>query len=172
MTGQCDSQPGAILVAVGKKAHEKHQFAVGMELSGASVPVDDPRVESAALNKTSKIKVLRATSPTELSPPPFLGPPPSLETYRERGHRRPDPKTYEAKCSTCMWGCRMPVEIILDQWDQSKKKYRFETFCYGPKSCSLYRAGATRKVPGRRGMSWEEEDWVDEEATSHRGPDD
>jgi hypothetical protein len=49
---------------------------------------------------------------------------------------------------------------------------RFETFCYGPKSCQLYRAGATRKVPGRKGMSYTEEDWVDEDATSHRGPDD
>jgi len=25
---------------------------------------------------------------------------------------------------------------------------------------------------GRLGMTWEEEDWVDEDATSHRGPDD
>jgi hypothetical protein len=52
-----------------------------------------------------------------------------------------------------------------------KPLVRFETFCYGPKSCALYRAGATRKVPGRKGMSWEEEDWVDEDATEHRGPD-
>ncbi|MFB0555220.1 MAG: hypothetical protein ACETWQ_18085 [Phycisphaerae bacterium] len=29
---------------------------------------------------------------------------------------------------------------------------------YGPKSCSFYKAGPTRKVPGRKGMSWEEED--------------
>ena len=34
-----------------------------------------------------------------------------------------------------------------------------------------YRAGPTRKVPGRKGMTWEEEDRVDEEATAHRGPD-
>jgi hypothetical protein len=26
-------------------------------------------------------------------------------------------------------------------------------------------------VPGRKGMVYEEEDWVDEEATAHRGPD-
>jgi hypothetical protein len=26
-------------------------------------------------------------------------------------------------------------------------------------------------VPGRKGMTWEEEDWVDEDETSHRGPD-
>ena len=38
--------------------------------------------------------------------------------------------------------------------------------------CLLYRAGPMRKVPGRKGMSWEEEDWVDEDATSHRGPED
>lgn len=172
VTGECDGQLGKFLVAVGKKAHEKHKFAEGMELNGVSVPVNNTRLETAAYYKTSKLRVTDSLSPVELASPPFLGPPPSLETYRERGHRRLDPKAYEAKCSTCIWGCRMPVEIILDQWDQSKKKYRFETFCYGPKSCSLYRVGATRKVPGRRGMSWEEEDWVDEEATSHRGPDD
>jgi hypothetical protein len=50
-------------------------------------------------------------------------------------------------------------------------KYCFETFHYGPKSCSLYRPGLTRKVPGRREASWEEEDWIGEEATVHRGDD-
>jgi len=64
------------------------------------------------------------------------------------------------------------AEMIIDHWNPSQKKYRFETFCYGPKSCSLYQAGATRKVPGRRGMTWEEEDWVVGNAASHRGPDD
>jgi hypothetical protein len=29
-----------------------------------------------------------------------------------------------------------------------------------------------RKVPGRKGMSYTEEDWVDDDATAHRGPDD
>ena len=82
-----------------------------------------------------------------------------------------DARTYDAKCGTCVWGCRMPVEMIIDHWNPSKKRYRFETFCYGPKSCSFFRAGPTRKVPGRKGMSYTEEDWVDEDATSHRGPD-
>ena len=65
----------------------------------------------------------------------------------------------------------MAVEIIVDHWNPTLRRYRYETFCYGPLSCSLYRAGGTRKVPGRRGMTYEEEDWVDEEAISHRGPD-
>jgi len=63
-------------------------------------------------------------------------------------------------------------EMIIDHWNPFMKRYRFETFCYGPKSCSFYRAGPKRKVPGRKGMSYTEEDWVDEDATSHRGPDD
>jgi len=28
-----------------------------------------------------------------------------------------------------------------------------------------------RQVPGRKGMSYKEEDWVDEDATSNQGPD-
>jgi len=63
----------------------------------------------------------------------------------------------------------MPVIITVDHWNPEQRQYRFETFCYGPKSCRFYKPGPTRKVPGRKGMSWEEEDWVDEEATSHRG---
>ena len=62
----------------------------------------------------------------------------------------------------------MPVEMIIDHWNPGPKRYRFETICYGPKSCGFYKAGPMRKVPGRRGMSWEEEDWVDEDATAHR----
>ena len=51
---------------------------------------------------------------------------------------------------------RMPVEIILDYWNPSVQRYR---------------AGATRKVPGRSGMTHEERDWIDEELTAHRDPD-
>jgi len=65
----------------------------------------------------------------------------------------------------------MPVEIIIDQWNPSQKRYRFESFCYGPKSCSLYRPGRIRSVPGRKGMVWEEEDWVDEQDIAHRSMD-
>jgi len=163
---------GLFLVAVGKAAHGKYQFRAGMEMSGVSVPVRDPRLETAGFYKTSGINIEKYTDEPPPAGPPFLGAPPDLTTYRARGHRRLDPRTYDARCSTCIWGCRMPVEMIIDQWNPSQKKYRFETFCYGPKSCPLYRAGAIRKVPGRKGMVWEEEDWVDEEATAHRGPDD
>ena len=146
-------------VGIGKSAQGKHGFRAGDEVSGEAVVVANPEMEPAEFYKASA------------SPPPWLGAPPALETYRARGHRRLDARTYEAKCRACLWGCRMPVEMILDQWNPQEREHRFETFCYGPKSCPAYRAGPTRKVPGRKGMRWEEEDWVDEEVTAHRGAD-
>jgi hypothetical protein len=169
--GRCGDESGEFQIAVGKAAHEKHQFCAGMEVSGLSVPVPDPRLETAGFYKTSGLKVGKEAE-EETSPPPFHGVPPDLETYRSRGHRRLDARTYTVKCTACIWGCRMPVEMIIDQWNPSRKRYQFETFCYGPKSCPSYKAGAKRQVPGRKGMSYTEEDWVDEDATSHRGPDD
>ena len=65
----------------------------------------------------------------------------------------------------------MPVEMIVDQWNPERRRYRTETFCYGPLSCPSYKFGPTRKVPGRHGMNYEEEDWIDQDATGHRGPD-
>jgi hypothetical protein len=170
--GTCGGEVGAFLIAVGEGAHVKHRFQTGMELSGCSVPVEDQRKETAAFYKTSGIKVVKNVEDTPPVGPPFHDVPPDLATYRARGHRRLDARTYDTKCMTCIWGCRMPVEMIVDHWNPSQEKYRFETFCYGPKSCPLYRPGPARKVPGRKGMSYTEEDWVDEDATSHRGPDD
>ena len=159
------------MVATGKAAQEKHWFRVEDRVSGLSEPVRDKRLELAELYKTSKLKVIERPSTVTPNPPPWSVVPPDLPTYRQRGHRRLDARTYGKKCQACIWGCRMPVEMIIDQWNPSVRKYRFETFCYGPKSCSFYRPGPTRKVPGRKGMMWEEEDWVDEDATAHRSMD-
>jgi len=103
--------------------------------------------------------------------PPWYGVPPELPVYRARGHRRLAARTYEIKCSSCIWGCLMPVEMIVDQWNPHHRRYRTETFCYGPLSCPSYAAGPKRVVRGRKGMSWEEPDWVDKEAVSHRSQD-
>jgi hypothetical protein len=169
LNGTIGAENREFLVAIGKAAHAKHQFRVGDALSGMGEPVADPRLEIADVYKVSKLRLLdRPTGPPPL-PPPWLGVPPDLETYRARGPRRLNSRTYETKCQACLWGCRMPVEMIIDPWKPDVRRYRFETFCYGPKSCPLYAAGAARKVPGRKGMVYEERDWVDEEATRHRG---
>ena len=170
LDGEVGGEHRQFTVAIGKAAQAKRRFQVGFKASGEAVLVPDPRTEPAEMYKASKLKVL-GTTPNDATPPPWNGPPPPLEVYRERGHRRLAAKTFETSCSSCIWGARMPTQMIIDQWNPSKVKWRFETHCYGPKSCKLYRSGPTRKVPGRRGMSWTEEDWVDEDATAHRGPD-
>ncbi len=167
--GTVEGETREFLVAVGKGAHAKFEFRVGDRVSGEAVPVADPRLETAELYKASKLKMVERHDSSEApDPPPYVGLAPSLEVYRERGHRRLNAKTFSAKCLHCVWGCRMPVEMIIDHWNPSLRRFRFETFCYGPKNCPSYRAGPTRKVPGRKGMSWEEQDWIDEDATAHR----
>ncbi len=170
--GVIEGESREFAVAVGKAAHEKHAFRIGDRLGGYAEPVSDPRKETADVHKTSGLKIIERAQRIEGDPPPWHGLAPELEVYRARGHRRLSATTFETKCSTCVWGCKMAVEMIIDHWNPSRRRYRTETFCYGPKSCRLYKAGPTRKVPGRHGMSYEEEDWVDDEETSHRGPDD
>ncbi len=168
--GTVGGEESEFLVSIGKAAHAKHQFRAGDVVSGKAQPVADEKSEPVEFYKASGLKLIQRAA-EKAPPPPWLGLPPNLSIYGERGHRRLDARTYQAKCTTCIWGCRMPVEMIVDHWNPQQKRYRFETFCYGPKSCAFYNAGPTRKVPGRRGMVYEEEDWVDEDATAHRGED-
>ena len=169
--GTWAGESGEAGIAVGRAAHAKHGFCAGMEMSGMAEPVADSRTETAGWYKASRLRIIRDAGVEESKGPPFHGVPPDLETYRARGHRRLDPRTYETRCATCIWGCRMPVALILDPWNPSEKRHRFETFCYGPKSCGLYRAGRERTVPAKDGPSYTEGDWVDESETAHRGPD-
>ena len=169
--GVIDEKQREFLVGIGKAAQAKHDFCAGTVVSGQSEPVMDGRLEVVEFYKTSKLKVMERQAEVSGKAPPWLGVPVDLDTYRQRGHRRLDARTYQSKCTSCVWGCKMAVEMIIDQWKPWQKKHRQETFCYGPKSCVFYQAGTTRKVPGRKGMVWEEEDWVDEEAVAHRSMD-
>lgn len=172
LQGTIGAEEREFSIGVGKAAHEKHQFRIGDRLSGFCLPVLDERKEPVEFYKVSGLKKLASSSTDPEAPPLWHDLCPDLETYRSRGHRRLDARTYAAKCQSCMWGCRMPVEIIIDNWNpKGKVNYRMETFCYGPLSCKLYKAGPKRQVEGRAGMVYVEEDWVDEMQVEHRGPD-
>ncbi len=171
--GSVGTQSHEFRLGVGQGAHAKHLFRVGDSVSGDALPVADPRLETAEFYKVGNLKVgLRSPEQERPPPPPWRAIPPPLAFYRERGHRRLAARTYQEKCASCMWGCWMAVDMIIDQWNPSQRRYRTETFCYGPLSCPLYQSGPVRKVPGRKGMSYTEEDWVDVDATAHRRPDD
>ena len=169
LVGEIDTQHTTFSIGIGKAAHAKHQFKVNDLISGECIPVSDPYLEPTEYYKVSKLKHITRSTIIKHTASPWELVPPELEVYRERGHRRLAARTYETKCSSCMWGCRMPVEIIIDNWNpRGKIKYRFETFCYGPLNCKLYKAGPNRKVEGRNGMVYVEEDWVDAMNVEHR----
>jgi hypothetical protein len=169
--GEADGERRSFSVRIGPGAQSKHGFRAGDRVSGVAHRVADAEAEVADFYRASALKLLSRPQGGAPLPPPWQGEPQELGVYRERGHRRLASQTYEGACATCQWGCRMAVKLVIDQWNPGVFRRRFETFCYGPKSCSLYRPGPRRQVPGRRGMSYTEEDWVDEEATSGRGPD-
>jgi hypothetical protein len=160
------SDGSSVSVGISEKLHEKHRLHSGMVVSLSCKAVEDPRLESVEFYRVTGFKVL-GQGEAELASPL----PPSLAVYRERGPRRLSAKTYEGVCASCIWGCKMAVEITVDQWKPWIRKYRVETFCYGPKSCKHYRPGPNRKVSGRNGMVYVEEDWVDEMLTQNRGDD-
>ena len=119
--------------------------------------VADPRLEVADLYRVSKLRLFRRGQDVTTEAP-WHGVPSPLPVYRERGHRRLAAKTYDSRCHGCMWGCAMPVEIMVDHWNHEKRRYRIETFRYVPISCPIYEPGPTRKVPGRQGMNYAEPD--------------
>jgi len=171
LRGRVGSECREFRVGVGQGAHTRHHFRTGNAVSGDALPIADPRLETVEFYKVSKLKVGLPEAEDEPPPPPWQGVPPPLEVYRERGHRRLAARTFQEKCWSCIWGCQMAVEMVIDQWNPSRRRYRTETFCYGPLSCRLYQAGPMRTAPGRRsGMIYTEEDWIDDEATSHRLP--
>jgi len=168
--GEIKGEEKRFSIGIGKTTQVKYEFQSGYRIKGRCALPVNPAKEPADYYKASKLKVTDKNT-EKYDPPPWHGIPPTLKEYRNRGHRRLSKKTYNTKCISCKWGCLMAVEIIIDHWNPDNKEYRTETFCYGPKSCENYKPGPNRKVPGRNGMVWEEPDWVDEEATSHRDSD-
>ena len=147
-------------VAIGQKTHEKNSFRIGDTIVGEALPVVNPQQEWADLYKISGLSIIKKGDLEEERPPDTKGGiAPPLPIYREHGHVRLDPFTYEQKCKQCPWGIIMATEITIDQWNPHNKKWRYETHCYGPKDCPNYQAGKPWSVQGRKpGMMWVDDD--------------
>ena len=148
-------------VAVGQKTHEKNRFRIGDTISGEALPIENIYQEWADIYKVSGLNIISRGDPSEERPADTTGGIAApLPIYREHGHVRLDPHTYEQKCKQCPWGIVMATEITIDQWNPHKKKWRYETHCYGPRDCLNYRAGRPRTVQGRKpGMIWVDDDF-------------
>lgn len=94
-----------------------------------------------------------------------------MEVYEYRGARMLSKSLWKDKCFTCYYATMSNVEIQWD-FDRDIKRYRFESFCYGPKSCRHYKAGRSRSVPYKGRDSALDTGWLDDVCTENRGWDD
>jgi len=81
----------------------------------------------------------------ERDAPPWTDNLPDMATYEWRGCRVLSKACWKGKCFKCKWAAMANVTIEYD-WGV-KQKWRFESFCYGPKSCKYYKRGADPMIP-------------------------
>ena len=166
------SDPTSFTVGISEKQQAKGLFRIGDRLQGTAWTPKYPNREFADYYRAGGLKVLvRTEEAKEVEPPPWIMPPPPLAVYEERGARILSRSRWKGKCFRCIWANMANVEIQWD-FDRDIKRYRFETFCYGPKSCKFYAFGRTPTVPYRNMCSFPDSGALDEIITERRGEDD
>ncbi len=158
-------------IAVSSKQQEKLQLRIGDHISGTAWSKKYKKREFADYYRAGSLKFLeRDTKNPERHGPPWAVIPPSLKMYKQRGARILSKSRWKSKCFTCIWANMANVEI---QWDFDKdiKKYRFESFCYGPKSCNYYKMGKPPLVPYKNRGSFPDNGILDDIFTNHRADD-
>lgn len=172
ITGSSSDGKEQFTVGISEKQQLKGLFRIGDIIKGTAWTKQYEEREFADYYKAGSLKLLsRATVSLEITPPPWIMVPPAMQVYEERGARILSKNLWETKCFKCIWANMANVEI---QWDFDKniKKYRFETFCYGPKSCKFYKMGRARSVPYKNMDSAIDDGWLDDICTEGRDEDD
>ncbi len=168
--GEANGIKASFSVAISEIQQKKLVFRIGDEAKGTAWTKMYHVSDYADYYRAGGLKITRKAEHAETSPPPYLIEPPDLATYAQRGARMLSAASYKGKCFPCAWATMSAVEIEYN-WGVSKK-YRFESFCYGPKSCKLYKMGKPRAVPYKGDGSTYDEGWMDDLCTENRGWDD
>jgi hypothetical protein len=164
---------GKVVVAISALQQQKLEFRHGDTASGTAWPVQGKKREIADLYRAGDLKLLdRPDRSADRGGPPFIDILPNLEMYETRGCRMLDEKRWRTVCLTCMWANKSRVEIEFDFNRPKAKRYRSETFCYGPKSCPQYAMGEPREVPYKDTWPSLDDGCLDSCITGGRGEDD
>ena len=149
LDGSADGEDKQFVVAISEKQQQNGRYGIGDVINGTAWTKQYPEREFAdyyragALNCDSRNEI-----PTMISPPPWIMQPPDMATYEWRGARMLSKSQWQGKCFKCVWATMSNIDIIWD-FDRKISKYRYESFCYGPKSCKYYKMGKARSVPYR-----------------------
>lgn len=168
MIGSSGTGKKQFTVAISEKQQLRGLFRIGDVIEGTAWTKKYEEREFADYYRAGSLKLLdRADENLEIVQPPWIMMPPTIQIYEERGARLLSKSLWETKCFQCVWANMANVEI---QWDFDKdiKKYRFESFCYGPKSCKFYKMGRPRSVPYKNRGSAIDDGYLDELCTEGR----
>ena len=158
-------------VAVSEKQMLKMRFHIGDEIRGTAWTKMYPKLEYADYYRVGGLKKDFETQKSgDGSKAPWTDEAPELSVYNWRGCRMLDSRSWKGKCFTCKWACMANVAIEYN-WGISQK-FRFESFCYGPKNCKLYKMGKPRAVPYKDCGSDYDTGWLDDICTENRGDED
>lgn len=166
--GEADGKEGKFILAVSDTQYQKMQFCIDDVFKGTAWPCVKAKHDIADYYRAGSFKRISSSENNTLSAvPPFNNPLPPLEVFEQRGARMLDSKLWSKKCFTCMWANKSAVEI---EYDFGKvKRYRKETFCYGPLSCPQYQMGKGRPVQYKDTFDSIDNGSMDEMLTYHRG---
>lgn len=171
LAGVANGVEGDFSVAISEKQQEKLKAHIGDEIKGTAWTKKYPEWEYADYYRAGALKKLVAASVSEeVKGAPWTGEVPALSVYDWRGCRMLDKNRWKGKCQSCKWTCMANVTIEYN-WGVSQK-FRFESFCYGPKSCKNYAMGRPRAVPYKDCGSSYDDGWLDDICTENRGWDD
>jgi hypothetical protein len=172
LDGCADGVDKQFVVAISEKQQQSGEFGIGDTIFGTAWLKQYPEREFADYYRAGALKRIESGKPiTADNPPPWIGLPPDMATYEWRGARMLSKSLWKGKCFQCIWATMSNVEIIWD-FDKKISKYRFESFCYGPKSCKLYKMGKARSVSYKNMGSSLDEGWLDDLCSENRDWDD
>jgi hypothetical protein len=168
LEGYADGSDGQFSVAISEAQQQKYGFRIGDEAQGTAWTKQYPEREYADYYRAGSLKRI-STAPTcaETASPPWIISMPDMETYEARGARMLSQSLWKTNCFPCVWASMSNVEIIWD-FDKKISKYRFESFCYGPKSCKFYQMGRPRSVPYKGRSSVLDDGWLDDLCSENR----
>jgi hypothetical protein len=169
LEGVHDGKQGRFAVAVSEKQYQKLLFRIGDEARGTAWTKMYDVSDYADYYRAGNLKALKRAEQTESATPPYRIQPVSMAEYAERGARMLSSASYKGKCFPCVFATMSAVEIEYN-WGVTRK-YRYESFCYGPFSCKYYKMGKARAVPYKDDGSSYDEGWLDELCTERRGVD-
>lgn len=166
ISGTAEGEEKQFAVAISEKQQIKSEFRVGDSISGTAWTKKYPEIEYADHYRAGSLRKTPATEEIHTEKEPWIELVPDLATYDWRGARMLDAKCWKNKCFQCKWAAMANVAIEYDFG--VRQKHRFESFCYGPKNCKLYKMGRARAVPYKGRGSAFDEGWLDEICTENR----